>query len=100
MKNLRTLKLSGNQLTGTIPSGSYAQMLALENLDVSHNLLTGNVPSGILLAPSLKFVDVRGNDLEHLDAGLDGEQGQGAFLVFTCKGNPKIPRSEPCHSTD
>ena len=57
LNNLRALNLDGNQLTGPIPK-SLAQLYSLEFLFLSYNELTGCIPSALQ--------DVSFNDLDDL----------------------------------
>eukprot|EP00884_Botryococcus_braunii_P020744 jgi/Botrbrau1/7353/Bobra.0316s0001.1 len=47
MKNLTTLFLHNNTLSGTVPLREWANLTSLETLFVSYNNLTGSLPSGV-----------------------------------------------------
>jgi hypothetical protein len=48
MRSLQTLHLSGNDLTGSIPSSGLAVSSSLIDLTLSHNTLTGTIPEVFL----------------------------------------------------
>ena len=59
MPKLSILHLSGNRLTGTLPSGDKILSSSLKDLSLSYNLLTGNIPRNIQTKSWIKL------DLSH-----------------------------------
>ena len=62
LETLRSLNLSGNQLTGEIPS-ELAGLENLDDLDLSNNQLSGKIPSEFCTRQELDF-RFSGNQLE------------------------------------
>ncbi len=59
---LWSLDLSGNNLTGSIPSGM-GDLRGLQELELSQNNLTGGIPGELDSLPNLKKLRLRGNQL-------------------------------------
>ncbi len=59
---LWNLDLSGNTLTGSIPSGM-SDLRGLQDLDLSQNNLTGGIPGELDSLPNLKKIRLGGNQL-------------------------------------
>ena len=62
LTELRSLDLSGNQITGTVPSW-LTHLKNIEVLNLGDNSLTGSVPSDISNATKLKTLNLRNNQL-------------------------------------
>ena len=62
LTNLTIFSVSGNKLTGRIPS-AIGGLLVLQELDLSNNLLTGRVPPELSLLRHLLVLNVGSNDL-------------------------------------
>ncbi|KAJ1285338.1 hypothetical protein BS78_03G271900 [Paspalum vaginatum] len=62
MPQLLTLNLSGNQLSGSIPS-SVAKLVKLTQMDMSGNQLTGEIPAELGAMPVLSILDLSSNKL-------------------------------------
>ncbi|KAI2500522.1 Receptor-like protein 12 [Fragilaria crotonensis] len=61
-KHLVTLDLSGNYLSGTIPS-CVSSFRKMENFIIRENELTGGLPPGFLSIPTLQYADFGSNKL-------------------------------------
>ncbi|CAM0910338.1 unnamed protein product [Alopecurus aequalis] len=60
---LRELRLPSRNLTGAVAWAVLANLSALAALDLSGNALRGAIPGGFWRAPSLRSVDISGNQL-------------------------------------
>ncbi|KAG2693757.1 hypothetical protein I3760_08G111000 [Carya illinoinensis] len=60
-KNLKTIDLRGNDLTGQISSTRWEDLLNLETLDLSYNSLEGSIPGSLFSLPSLQHLHLAGN---------------------------------------
>uniref|UniRef100_A0A0D3GHL2 Protein kinase domain-containing protein n=1 Tax=Oryza barthii TaxID=65489 RepID=A0A0D3GHL2_9ORYZ len=60
---VRELRLPSRNLTGAVAWAALANLSGLAVLDLSGNALHGGVPGGFWRAPSLRHVDVSGNQL-------------------------------------
>ncbi|VXD15923.1 T9SS type A sorting domain-containing protein [Marinoscillum sp. 108] len=63
------LNLTGNQLNGVIPA-EIGQLVNLKSVNLANNQLS-NVDDSITTLPNLKALDLSGNDLVKLPAGLE-----------------------------
>ena len=62
LENLEALNVSGNELTGEIPT-ELAALKKLETLDLSDNSLSGVLPSELGELQALRNVDVSSNEV-------------------------------------
>jgi Leucine-rich repeat (LRR) protein len=60
-KNLTTVRLSNNYLSGEIISAQWEKLLNLETLELRSNLLNGNIPDSLFSLPSLQMLDLSYN---------------------------------------
>ncbi|KAG6645271.1 hypothetical protein CIPAW_08G110800 [Carya illinoinensis] len=60
-KNLKTIDLSSNDLTGQIASTRWVDLLNLETLDLSSNSLEGSIPVSLFSLPSLQELHLQNN---------------------------------------
>ncbi|OMO83296.1 hypothetical protein CCACVL1_11445 [Corchorus capsularis] len=64
LSSIQTVNLSSNHFTGTIQSNSFFQAVRnLSSLNLSNNTLTGQLPSSICLNTSLTLLDISDNKL-------------------------------------
>jgi hypothetical protein len=100
LKGLRSLNLSSNRLTGTIPP-ELGQMSGLQELDLSRNDLSGGVPAGLENMTSLIELDVSDNNLDGqvpLHGVFANKTGFNmAGNIALCGGAPQL-RLPPCRS--
>ncbi|CAH8343602.1 unnamed protein product [Eruca vesicaria subsp. sativa] len=82
---LVTLDLSNNNLAGKIPS-SFSNMSYLNTLLLDHNRFTGRIPSELASSPRLKQFSVTHNDLK----GLIPEFTNGKISLSSFEGNPDL----------
>uniref|UniRef100_A0A0E0F6S4 non-specific serine/threonine protein kinase n=1 Tax=Oryza meridionalis TaxID=40149 RepID=A0A0E0F6S4_9ORYZ len=61
---LSELKMSYNNINGSLPAGLFRQFPNLVTLDMSINLITGPLPVEIGMLDSLTYLNLRGNNLE------------------------------------
>lgn len=62
MKNLETLDMDWNRVSGTIPT-DWANMTKLEHLILNRNWLEGTIPKGVSKLPNLKTIMLDNNNL-------------------------------------
>ncbi|KAG6700404.1 hypothetical protein I3842_08G110900 [Carya illinoinensis] len=60
-KNLKTIDLCNNNLTGQISSTRWVDLLNLETLDLSYNSLEGSIPVSFFSLPSLQNLYLQNN---------------------------------------
>jgi hypothetical protein len=96
LPQLRTLHLSGNAFTGSLPADQMAP--ALSDLSLSHNVLTGTIPADVLQRTWLQL-DVSYNRLDGtlpsgaLDPGLEQGAIVGPLYVRSNRLSGAIPGS-------
>ncbi|XP_059429284.1 receptor-like protein 6 [Corylus avellana] len=61
VKNLTSLRLDNNHLSGQINSTQWEELLNLESLDLSGNSLNGNIPISLFSLPSWQELDLSHN---------------------------------------
>jgi Leucine-rich repeat (LRR) protein len=61
LKNLTSLQLDNNHLSGQINSTQWEELLNLDSLDLSSNSLNGNIPISLFSLPSLQELDLSHN---------------------------------------
>ncbi|XP_041020172.1 receptor-like protein 7 [Juglans microcarpa x Juglans regia] len=95
-KNLKTINLDNNDLTGQIASTRWVDLLNLETLDLSYNSLEGSIPVSLFSLPSLQELHLQNNRfsgqldefstsphlLSHLDLSHNNLEGQIPISVF------------------
>ena len=77
LRHLAVLDLSGNRLRGEIPA-TLGELPRLRRLRLGRNAFGGGVPQGALAAPELREVDVSGNRLVAVAAGLRRADSEAA----------------------
>mmetsp|Transcript_48680 Transcript_48680/g.55180 ORF Transcript_48680/g.55180 Transcript_48680/m.55180 type:complete len:2664 (+) Transcript_48680:160-8151(+) len=90
MPNLRELRLSNNQLTGTIPSNFMSGIVetnSLINARLDHNHLVGTVPSSLATFSKIN-IDLAGNLITAIGDGLcdQSEWNDGNVGRYRCDG--------------
>ncbi|KAE8099118.1 hypothetical protein FH972_017123 [Carpinus fangiana] len=95
-KNLTTINLSNNDLTGQITSTRWEELLNLEVLDLSYNSLDGPIPMSLFSLPSLRELTLGNNrfsgrlnefpivsyPLIHLDLSRNNLEGPIPISIF------------------
>ncbi|CAB9516389.1 Serine Threonine protein kinase [Seminavis robusta] len=89
-RSLRSLILSNNTISGTIPST--IGMVPLETLSLAHNAITGTVPHEIFLQPSIRGLYLSNTQLS---GTLPTEVGQARNLWHLFLGNTGLSGSIP-----
>jgi Leucine-rich repeat (LRR) protein len=100
-KNLTTISLSHNDLTGQITFTRWEELLNLEVLDLSYNSLDGSIPLSLFSLPSLRKLQLFNNRfsgqlnkvstvssylLHTLDLGRNNLKGPIPMFVFELQG--------------
>ena len=78
-KNLTTLILHHNSLTGAISSADWEGLLKLVSLHLSENLLSGIIPSSLFALPSLEYIQLAYNQF----SGLLHEFPNASFSILS-----------------
>ncbi|XP_059436520.1 receptor-like protein 34 [Corylus avellana] len=101
VKNLTTISLSKNNLTGEITSTWWEELLNLEILDLSYNSLNGSIPLSLYSIPSLRKLQLFNNRfsgqltefstissylLDTLNLGRNNLEGPIPMSVFQLQG--------------
>lgn len=89
LNHLKTLDLTHNRLSGTVPDDL---SLSLQNLDLSFNYLTGSIPSSIGLLSALTIMDV---GLNYLTGKIPSSIGNCASLEALYMDNNSLQGSIP-----
>ncbi|KAK4267392.1 hypothetical protein QN277_024178 [Acacia crassicarpa] len=81
-----------SKLTGDIAI-SFSQITELKSLDLSDNHLSGTIPEFLSELPKLKVLNLRGNKLTGSIPKILKEKSD---LVMSLDGNPDLCLKDPC----